>query len=473
MQIRQHPHDEGPGRMGSPKETGRGERRVPHLRDMQEERCSVGESLRFARLRRGEDLSDAARTLRIRLEQLEALEDGRFEDLPGHTYVAGFLRSYARHLGLDPDAVLAQYRQESRPDVSASALYFPEPIKEARRPRTWIVALGLILVGVLYAAWYYGSAERRLAQDVSPLPDRLAGQSASLAPSTAPVPGGSSGSAAPQESLAPSAPTLVQNNSPPTGTPAPSAPPQSAVAPAGPDTASSGPLAPTGPQDTRQAFRQGEPAYEGTPKENALSYGHARGDTAIAAVGPRDWRNAPSADAQSESQSPTDSNYGPVASPPPGTAPADWGQTDRPGNPGVSSAPRLGNLINAARNGGRAEMSPAQSPSSGANGTGTPGQNAWSESGVREALATLPPVTLHANGATWVQIEGQDGAILLSRTLNPGESYRLPDQSGLVMTVGNAGGLDVEVNGTHTGPFGPVGAVRRHISIDHLRADAR
>ena len=477
--------------MGSPKETGRGERRAPHLRDVLEEQRTVGEELQLARLRRGEDLRDAATKLRIRPEQLEALEEGRFEDLPGKTYVVGFLRSYARHLGLDPDAVLNQYRLERRPDASGSALYFPEPIKEARRPRTWIVALGLVFLGVLYAAWYYGSAERRLAQNVSPLPDRLGGQSVvlgteprleqegatSTVTSMGPAPTNGAQPAAP----APRAQMPLQEGPVAAEPQGPPAPPQIAAAPLTPGQApleSVGPSAQPGPvpgaQEGARIVREGGP-----PREGAPLYSSSRGDTAIAAVGPRDWRSAPASDYPPANQNgtglggpqPGTGFYGPQT-PPAGDPATGMNNAGEPAYRQASpNAPGFGNLIAAARNEGQAGSGPGQ-PSA----PPTPGAQTQIASslaaGVRETFAAQPPVTLHANGATWVQVEGQDG-ILLSRILEAGESYRLPDQSGLVMTIGNAGGLDIEVNGTHTGPIGPVGAVRRNVSVDQLRSEAR
>jgi cytoskeleton protein RodZ len=66
-----------------------------------------GEVLRKAREARGESLSDAVQALKLSYQQLEALENGKFDALPGPTFVRGFLRNYARHLGLDPEPLLA------------------------------------------------------------------------------------------------------------------------------------------------------------------------------------------------------------------------------------------------------------------------------------------------------------------------------------------------------------------------------
>ncbi len=68
--------------------------------------ADVGAFLRASRLRRGEELADVAAQLRIRLVYLEAIEDGRFDALPGNTYAVGFIRTYAEYLGLDGQLVV-------------------------------------------------------------------------------------------------------------------------------------------------------------------------------------------------------------------------------------------------------------------------------------------------------------------------------------------------------------------------------
>ena len=51
-------------------------------------------------MRQGLDLADCAAATRIRERYLIAIEDGRFESLPGPAYVSGFIRAYAAHLGV-------------------------------------------------------------------------------------------------------------------------------------------------------------------------------------------------------------------------------------------------------------------------------------------------------------------------------------------------------------------------------------
>jgi len=61
----------------------------------------IGNSLREARLRQGLDFFEIEQSTKIRGKYLRALEDEQFKVLPAQTYVKGFLRSYADHLGLD------------------------------------------------------------------------------------------------------------------------------------------------------------------------------------------------------------------------------------------------------------------------------------------------------------------------------------------------------------------------------------
>lgn len=69
----------------------------------------LGARLREARLARGMTLAEIQARTHIARETLEALERGEFDTQPADVYVRGFLRSYAREVGLDPTEVLAQY----------------------------------------------------------------------------------------------------------------------------------------------------------------------------------------------------------------------------------------------------------------------------------------------------------------------------------------------------------------------------
>ncbi len=72
----------------------------------------LGERLRHKRESQGISLAVAAAETRIRLQSLQALEEGQYERLPNDVVAKGFIRNYAQFLGLPPDELLDQYRLE-------------------------------------------------------------------------------------------------------------------------------------------------------------------------------------------------------------------------------------------------------------------------------------------------------------------------------------------------------------------------
>jgi transcriptional regulator with XRE-family HTH domain len=75
----------------------------------------IGSSLREARRRRKLELAEVERATRIRVQQLAALEQERFELLPPDPYRRSFLREYADFLGLDGDLYTTEYDLRFRP----------------------------------------------------------------------------------------------------------------------------------------------------------------------------------------------------------------------------------------------------------------------------------------------------------------------------------------------------------------------
>jgi cytoskeleton protein RodZ len=71
---------------------------------------SIGETLREARMRQRLDIADVEDRTKIRAKYLRALENEEFGMLPGPTFVKTFLRTYAEMLGLDPHALVEEYR---------------------------------------------------------------------------------------------------------------------------------------------------------------------------------------------------------------------------------------------------------------------------------------------------------------------------------------------------------------------------
>src|SRR6266481_4677259 len=86
---------------------------------------SIGETLRRERIKRNLDLSQISRELKISARMLEAIEDERFDKLPGGVFAKSFVRQYAHLLGLDEEEVVAEVRRMVDPP--------PEPVPQNGR----------------------------------------------------------------------------------------------------------------------------------------------------------------------------------------------------------------------------------------------------------------------------------------------------------------------------------------------------
>jgi len=75
--------------------------------------ASVGSQLSVARLRHGWTVEEAAARTRLHANVIRNLEADRFDKLPSLAYIRGFLRIYARELGLDPKAILREFQPNS------------------------------------------------------------------------------------------------------------------------------------------------------------------------------------------------------------------------------------------------------------------------------------------------------------------------------------------------------------------------
>ncbi|WP_246210911.1 RodZ domain-containing protein [Vogesella oryzae] len=109
----------------------------------------IGQQLRTAREAQGLSLLDVVDRLKLSPRQLEAIEAGQFDRLPGVTFVRGFVRNYARFLELDSDGLMAlldaqfpPVKVEPAPVVAAVAEQRP-----ARSGKNWLWLLPLLAAG--------------------------------------------------------------------------------------------------------------------------------------------------------------------------------------------------------------------------------------------------------------------------------------------------------------------------------------
>lgn len=132
------------------------------------EQASVGAELRRARESAGLRLQDVADKTKVRPGILTAIEEDAHERLPALTYTVGFVKAYARTVGLDPTAAAERYRRESRKEEPVPTLIDVEPLEARRLPGPGLV-VGSILVVVgalaLLAAWGYGAFSGPLPEE--------------------------------------------------------------------------------------------------------------------------------------------------------------------------------------------------------------------------------------------------------------------------------------------------------------------
>jgi cytoskeleton protein RodZ len=162
---------------------------------------AVGRLLRDQREARGLTLKAVEMALRIRLQHLEAIEQGRFDLLPGAAYIPAFLRAYAQHVGLDPEKVLTAYHLSGAVPIKRPvALPADFPLAEKRAPIGLAVLTVLLVIGAGYAVWHYMPRQQSIvAEKVPPVPDRLLASR----PSTVEQPTSATLPAAPTQSTAP------------------------------------------------------------------------------------------------------------------------------------------------------------------------------------------------------------------------------------------------------------------------------
>jgi len=85
-----------------------------------------------------------------------------------------------------------------------------------------------------------------------------------------------------------------------------------------------------------------------------------------------------------------------------------------------------------------------------------------------------PRVVLHATGDTWVQVKERGGQALLTKVMRTGETFPVPDRANLVVSAGNAGRIEILVDGVVVPPIGSAGSARKEVPLDpdELKAGA-
>ncbi|MBL7251504.1 RodZ domain-containing protein [Alloalcanivorax sp. C16-2] len=191
-----------------------------------EEAMLPGERLRRAREEQGLSQDEVSKHLRLSLSYLRALEEDDYDRLPEPPFIKGYLRNYARFLGLPAEELARRFQQEVDALSSAEDERHQEAQEDTPRGREWRLPILLILVVALVVAlgWWLWPRDGAVPGASAP-----AGEAGAPASESAPAEGGTPEPALPENTdpVAPADETLepLPDNggaSPDGGGPAPS-----------------------------------------------------------------------------------------------------------------------------------------------------------------------------------------------------------------------------------------------------------
>ena len=132
-----------------------------------------GSYLKHERELRGVPLDEIAKSTKISISYLRALEEGRFQDLPGEVFIKGFIRSYGQAIGSNVDELMAAYHETgSKPEDTETSHATPSLSREEeseRQPSSspmkaiigFVMALLIIAGGVYWFASEKGKSGRQ------------------------------------------------------------------------------------------------------------------------------------------------------------------------------------------------------------------------------------------------------------------------------------------------------------------------
>jgi cytoskeleton protein RodZ len=423
----------------------------------------VGAYLREARETTGRSVGDVAQALRIRRTYLEAIEDGRFDELPGAAYAVGFVRTYAKFLRLDVPTVVERFKEEASGIQSPQHLDFPTPVPEGRFPGGIVVTLSLVVAAGIFGGWYWYQNRNAIEVAQVPPPPAMAAPARST-----PAAGGSAPSAAVTAAEVASAPARAEDT---------------ANAVAEPETPDSDvPLVPPSylrPQvDPLASMAEGSAAAEGQARETVT----AAAPSAVESMAPPDEevRAAPAAPVEVDAQASATAESPPVAAPPANAVqaveaqvaeapaaspdPAASDASVAPAEPAVASPPPDPAPVAAEPSVPAPTAQVASVPVAAPSTVVTPDTDG--EGRIFGVAGGNARIVVGAHENTWVQVRDADENVVLTQMLRAGDRYFVPDRPDLRLMTGNAGGLDITVDGEPVPAIGARGEARRDVRLE-------
>ena len=202
--------------------------------------ASLGAHLRALREAKGGSLEDMARSTRVGIRHLEALEDERLTDLPSPVFVRGFIRAYCGFLRENPEPALNRYEELAGTRAAEQAASVPPRHRTSWAGSSLVVGLVLLLILGVGLILVNLSVKKSGGNSVPTAKTEVARAAPSTPPPT-PAPSSAAAPAPPPQAPATAAAPTASPAPPVAGGPVrPATPPSAtaAAAPAAPRTSS-------------------------------------------------------------------------------------------------------------------------------------------------------------------------------------------------------------------------------------------
>ncbi len=444
---------------------------------------SVGAVLREARESLDQNIEEIARTLRINRRYLVALEGDRFRDLPGNVYAIGFIRTYAEYLGLDGDDLVLRYKEASEDGTKKTQLDFPEPIPETGLPGGVILFAGLVVAVIAYGGWYIATEDDdSLTNLVAPVPERLAEEAGAESATKPPVEEAtpdpveqnqtaveSTGQSEIEDEVAESmeADVVVEKTDD-----------QQEIATEAIEEFATAEMN----EDAREAVdgvEQSSEELEETVAEDQAGLDTIGEETSEVDAPPELASDEDVAVPDSvEIEDVTEKVVSDVeesAEEVSGDAEALTSDTQSLNEAQLRAVQKSLDAENADEIAGTPQAEAGQSEPEIAEDVNSIEATVEESEEPVEIVASEPRVygeegavriIITAKSDSWTEVrDTRTDEILLTRLLRAGDSFRVPNREGLVLTTGNAGGLEITVDGIAVPAIGGEGAIRRDVSL--------
>lgn len=453
---------------------------------------NVGALLCATRMRKAGDLQAIAKILRIRYSYLVAIEDGRYEDLPGSAYSVGFVRAYADYLGLDGNEVVKRLREETNGTVTNTRFEFPLPSGESGLPNGGLLAIAVAMGAIVYGAWYTMTNTDRDAVDlIQEMPSRIAVLIEDDVKQSVPESVDSEQVTSPDQVIDSVLPVVEQQTQEPDNVTEVAQAPAETETTRAEDFSESNSL----PVDTElsgsESKEQADRASAEEDSEDGASM--ASDDTEVGVEASVEVDSLVADVVASESIDPSDVPQGrgsldvsevealvvenviepTVDTPAETVVPKRVEETEAAVASSelsvVESEPRTDEVAAEAQDTSSSEAEPEQVASLPVEPEPvSPLESEPTENAINLSDDAKQVIELRAKSDSWIQV--RDGnELLLTRLLREGEVYQVPDRSGLTLMTGNAGGLEVFVGGELMPALGDEGVVKRGVPLSPER----